>query len=84
MESLLVRDIASVSSGERSSCRRCCFQFGHDHRSVSCAVRMTDRRSLRLRADSIASFHWYQATDSVSRSRWEITAETPSPRMVTP
>ena len=35
-------------------------------------------------AVSCSRFHHGQATDSVSRSREEITVETPSPRMLTP
>jgi hypothetical protein len=60
---------------------RASFQFGHDSQPPPAELVTVGTRPqlLDYLVDQVI-----QATDSISRSREEITAETPSPRMVTP
>src|SRR5829696_2151832 len=56
------------------------FHFGHDSQPVSTQLVTVLKRPSRWSTSELVS----QATDSTSRSREEITADTPSPRIVTP
>jgi hypothetical protein len=67
----------------RSYSRSCdaCGAGGTALRLIVCQAKIT---MSRLKCRFLLSISSHQATDSVSRSREDITVETPSPRMLTP